>query len=196
MSYLTNIPFTGETLGQSRTQVQGNFSIINTGIGVDHIDLQTSGSGKHNKSTYVVQTSPTDPVTGANEVAVYSKLNGSGDPNLYQRLQNSGAIIPFTPLLTTSNIMIDGTAFNQYSITIGGARFTWGSATRPAGFATNTTVPFAIAFTGAPSSIQLTVEDPNVAVVLLNVATAPISSAFSIKNNAAISFTYLAIGLA
>lgn len=188
MTFLTNIPFSGESLGQSRPQVQTNFQVLQNTISVDHIAMNSAGAGKHNKSTYVEQGS--DPTTAANEIAVYSKLFGSV-PGLYQRQQSNGTVTPLVTFVKSDTVTIAGNAQTQYSITIGGVAFKWGIATN---CPNNTTVPYATAFTSGTQSVQLTIVDPNATSILLNVSSTPIASSFSVKTSANISFYYLAIG--
>ena len=57
MTFTPNIPADGQSLGSSKTQIRGNFTNYNNVISQDHVAPNSSGQGKHNKSTYVVQAS-------------------------------------------------------------------------------------------------------------------------------------------
>jgi hypothetical protein len=201
MTFTPGIPASGQSLGASRTQVLNNFSNYYNVVSQDHIAPNLVGEGKHNKSTYPIHVPTTDPTTAANEVAVYCKLLGAV-PALFMRPENNGTPINCTPFLTTSNILIGGNPFLQYSLTLGAARVTWGSATQAGGFPSGTVVPFAIPFTGAPQSIQLTIESPSPAARrFAQVLSTPNNNNFTLTtsdlNGVAtnVSFTYLAFGL-
>ena len=203
MTCSPGIPASGQSLGSSRTQVLGNFTNYFNVVSQDHVAPNATGEGKHNKSTYPVHLAAADPVTIAGEVAVYCKLLGA-IPTLFLRPENNGNPINVNPLLTISNILIGGNPFIQYSITFGGMRATWGIATQAGGFPNNTLVPFAVPFSVAPQSIQLTIESPALAArrFVQVLSGSPATNQFNITtsdiNGAAttVSFTYLAFGLA
>jgi hypothetical protein len=78
---LINVPLAGESLGQTRVPIQTNFITIGTAFAIDHVDYNTAGQGKHNKVTLPVQA--VDPVLVANDIAIYSKVNGANVSQLF-----------------------------------------------------------------------------------------------------------------
>lgn len=93
MTFTSNIPAVGQSLGSSRPQVVNNFTNYFNALSQDHVQPNGSGGiaqGKHNKSTYPEQT--VDPVTIANEIALYSKQAGSV-AQLFMRRESSGTVI-------------------------------------------------------------------------------------------------------
>jgi len=90
---LIDVPKAGQTLGNTRVDINQNFSVIGSTFAVDHVGYNDIGQGKHNKVTMPVQSA--DPVTAASELALYSKTV-SGVPALVLRQQSSGAITDFT----------------------------------------------------------------------------------------------------
>ena len=87
MTFTPGLPFDGQSLGSSKPLIRGNFTNYSNLVSQDHIGPNGTGQGKHNKSTYVSQT--TSPATLSTEVAMYSRTIG-GVVQLC--LQRSGAI--------------------------------------------------------------------------------------------------------
>src|SRR5437899_7348489 len=91
MTYNANIPQATDLISQSQSQLLTNFSQANTAFGIDHtaFDVLTN-QGKHKKATLVEQT--IDPVTLANEAAVYSK-DVAGVTTTFLRKESAGTVI-------------------------------------------------------------------------------------------------------
>lgn len=72
---LNNVPQAGQTLGNSRNQIQTNFTTIDTAFSVDHVPYNdgSGGQGKHNKVSFPVQAPA--PTFAATEVGLYNFLN-------------------------------------------------------------------------------------------------------------------------
>lgn len=91
MSYNANIPQATDLISQSQGQLLTNFSQANTAFGIDHTAFDVAANqGKHKKSTYVEQAA--DPVTIANELAVYSK-DVAGVTTEFLRKEGAGTVI-------------------------------------------------------------------------------------------------------
>lgn len=71
MVYNPNVPASGQSLGETRSTIQGNFADIATAFGKNHIPLTTSTDGKHNFVQMPEQGAA--PATAANEGALYVK---------------------------------------------------------------------------------------------------------------------------
>jgi hypothetical protein len=68
---LNNVPLAGQTLGQTRDQINDNFSTIATAFVQDHVDYNVSGQGKHNKITFPLQSSV--PTFLMNEIGLFDQ---------------------------------------------------------------------------------------------------------------------------
>lgn len=130
-------PNSGQNLNQTLNPIQGNFGTINAAWNINHVEYGTSGQGKHNLVTFPVQT--TDPATGSNEMALYTKAI-AGTPELFLKQQNllSGvAGINISQFITTPSI--DTSTFLP-----SGLQIKFGTATTPSGgsYTVTFTTPF------------------------------------------------------
>lgn len=89
MTFTPNIPQSGQSLGATRTLVNGNFTNYNNLISQDHFAPNNGNQGKHKQSTYVEVSNPT---TAANEIAVYAK-DAAGVSQLFMRRESNGTVI-------------------------------------------------------------------------------------------------------
>lgn len=101
MTYNPAIPQSTDIISASQSQIQTNFSQADTAFAIDHTAFSTlANQGKHKKSTYIEWANPpqptNDPVTAANEVAVYSKEDPQTTTSLYLRQENNGNIVRMT----------------------------------------------------------------------------------------------------
>ena len=97
MAYKNNIPQGTDDMGAtSYLDMQNNFAAVDTFVEVDHRGFDQEKVGKHDQLTFPKQSS--DPSTGANELALYSKLNDDSVLSLFLRGENDGAIIDLTTL--------------------------------------------------------------------------------------------------
>lgn len=143
MSYTTGIPSPGQSLGNSRPQVQGNFDYISTSFAVNHVAFNLAGVGKHKFLQMPEQGSA--PVTAINEGGLYTKESG-GITNLFWRLENNGAEVQMTNIAP-----LPGN--NGYSFLPGGMLIQWAqTGTVNSG----DLITFPIAFPNALNNIQVT----------------------------------------
>lgn len=123
MAFFPNIPATGQSLGNSRTQVLGNFTNYFNVISQDHVDPNLGGQGKHKQSTYIDLMPADEPITGANETALYGKSVGAPlESELFFAREGAGAIIQMTkgdPIV----------ALNGESFLPGGVIIKWATGT-------------------------------------------------------------------
>lgn len=92
MTFNPNIPGPNDIISQSQAQIQTNFSQADSIFDVNHVTFDDSSAadrGKHRRSTYIEVT---DPVTAANEIAVYAK-DVSGSTRMFLRQENNGTVI-------------------------------------------------------------------------------------------------------
>lgn len=100
------VPNAGQTLNNSRPDINSNFGTINSAFAIDHVGYNTVGQGKHNKVTFPVQ-SPA-PSFSAGEDGLYNFLNAITVKNeLYVHKQTNAGTedVPFTAsILSTTTI--------------------------------------------------------------------------------------------
>ena len=187
MTYNPAIPQSTDIPSQSQSQILTNFSQANTIFGIDHVafnDATAANRGKHDQSTYIEQGA--DPATLANEIAIYAK-DVSGASRLFQRLESSGTVLPFTPVIVTSVVL----AQNQYSFSFGSIIIKWGTASA----GDNATVTFTTSFNVAPSVFVTINQNISTSTArFLYVSGSPGVASFSSKANDTYTFSYLAIG--
>lgn len=147
MSYNPNIPQPSDIPSQSQAQFLVNFQQLNTIFDVDHVpynDADTADRGKHDKSTYVEQGS--DPTTAANELALYSKDDGSGNTRLFLRQESAGTVIQISGANPSASA--NGTTFLP-----GGLILKWGTKANPIN---NDVISFSPAFPNNLFSVSIT----------------------------------------
>lgn len=97
-------PFGSDQINNTQQPINNNFQAIFDLIGVNHADFNTADTfGKHEVVDYYNQS--TDPSTGSNEIALYSKSVAS-DPNileLFYRYPSNGAVYQLSPGGSTSS---------------------------------------------------------------------------------------------
>jgi hypothetical protein len=99
MSFTPDMPFSGQSLGNSRLQVLNNFKNYYDTIALNHVAPNTSGQGKHTFVEMPVQGST--PSTLAGEGGLFTKALSS-DPTksilYYQRDANVATNQPVLPM--------------------------------------------------------------------------------------------------
>jgi hypothetical protein len=94
MAYKSNIPLATDKLSTSQSDLNGNFTEINTYVNVDHVAFNGANQGKHKKATFPVAAAP--GAAGAAEVGIYA-ANSGGVPELF--INKTATQIPFTASL-------------------------------------------------------------------------------------------------
>jgi hypothetical protein len=126
---ITILPTAGQSLDVTRDPIRLNFQTIDTGLQVDHVqlDLAAPNSGKH-KAVHLVNqaVAPAAPVTGAGEMALYTASIG-GASQLFFKGENSAAAVNGFNLTGTAGLATPG-----WMQLINGVIFKWGVATVPA----------------------------------------------------------------
>lgn len=116
MTFTPDIPRTGQTLGNSRPQVVGNFTTIHRAFSVDsasgnqtgdHFDYDTANEGKHLR-VRLPAIGVTPPTTAAGEGAIYTQDIGGGVINPFFRRESNGASLNLLGL----NLIQSGTITN------------------------------------------------------------------------------------
>lgn len=183
MTYNPSIPQSTDLISQSQSQILTNFSQANTAFSVDHTAFDVvSNQGKHKKVTLVEQS---DPVTSANEMALYSK-DLAAVTTLYMRKESNGTVIQMSAQDPT--IASSGSTFLP-----GGIIMKWGNT---GVVSDNSVVTFASAFPTACWGVVITIIDPNATSKTINVKTSSLStSQFLVRvSTGSTSAFYYAIG--
>lgn len=138
MTFTPNIPFSGQTLGNSRTQVLNNFAVLRSTLSnpslPNHIDVNSLGAGKHIFVEMPVQTPSAANLPGANEGGMITQTV-SGKSELFYARDNIA-----TYFRMTGDFLA---AVNGYTTIFGGLLFQWGTATvTTLGTSNNFPIPF------------------------------------------------------
>lgn len=90
MSFTAGIPYVGQPLGSSQSQVLGNFTTLRSTIAANHVDVNATNPGYH---TYVdlINQSTDQALTATTVVTLYSKLAGTGISELYLQKAGNGS---------------------------------------------------------------------------------------------------------
>lgn len=167
---LNNIPLPGQSLLQTRDQVNANFTDTNRAFKVNHVEINISGEGKHKFLQMPEQVAPF-PTTDANEAALYCAVGAtSGVSELVFRRESSPGIIgtiPFTEHSPASPSMNSA----GWTYLPSGIMMQWGVITilNQAG---NTVVTFPRPFPNACYNVQLTRYDTSGQQQFVQVITA------------------------
>jgi hypothetical protein len=130
MSFDPAIPGPNDLLSDSQADIQANFSVTNNVMGINHVNFNNTipplsvaaDQGKHHVTTLIERIVGWgfDPVTAANEVALYCK-DLAGVSTLYMRKESNGTIIQMSA--ADPVVAIQGSTFLP-----GGILLQWGAA--------------------------------------------------------------------
>jgi len=126
MTFTPNIPASGQSLGNSRPEVLGNFTAIDTTIAVNHVAMNSSDAGKH--KFIQIPSSNIPAATGATEWALYTNTI-AGLLEIFLAPPNAGAAYQ----LTGNAPGFPANALNGTSWLPGGIYVQWGSRTVDSG---------------------------------------------------------------
>ena len=97
-SYTASIPNTGDSLGSTRVEIHDNFAQIYTVQGVNHVQYNSIGAGKH-KFLQMPEQTGTPPITLIDEIGVYAAQGTfPNEANLFVEGENSGFVYQMTRL--------------------------------------------------------------------------------------------------
>lgn len=191
MTYTSNIPVSGNTLGGTRDLVRGNFQQIDTVTAINHVAFNQSGQGKHKFLQMPEQVSA--PATLANEAGFYCKqATNPAEANLYFRAEDSGGTGGFEYQMTRADETNTATFATNTAYAanhLGGWTFLPGGMILQYGFRSSvaasglTTVTFPIQFTTGCYSViitGITTGDPS-KQIMINATVATLSN-FVINN--------------
>lgn len=181
MTFTPNMPVSGQTLGDTRDLVNGNFAAINNTISVNHVAMNSSGAGKH--KFVEMPNQATIPVgLAASEGTVYCKAaNGASQlfftpgtsGNEYQLTRTNAA--NFAKFATNTAYVANHTG--GWTFLPGGLLFQYGLRSSPG---SSGAITFPVAFGSAPYlitvSLYRTSGDHN---VVINSGTPPTTTTFN-----------------
>lgn len=200
MTYVSDVPVSGDSLGGTRDRIRVNFGLISSVMAVNHVAFNTSGSGKHKFLQMPEQPgsigqvgAPTPPTTSANEAGLYAKVGTNpAEANLVFRGESDGFEYQLTRAYSSSTSSFantSGTGNSGWTFLPGGLILAYGSKASPG---ESGSVTFPVVFASAPYNIQLTLYrsgDPRYASV--NTATPISTTGFNYLTNASGSGTTL-----
>lgn len=157
MTYTTDIPVTGDSLGGTRDRFRTNFQQIDSVISVNHVGFNLLGEGKHKflQMPEVTASGAGVPTTAANECGLYCDVGvGPAEANLFFRGEGDGTQYQLTKAISTATAGRFGsaslTAPNGWTFLPGNLILQWGSITNPG---TSGTVTFATSNINFPTAI-------------------------------------------
>lgn len=176
----TLVPNSGQSLGQTKSPIRTNFSLIQTAQDTNHVALGLAGQGKHKFLQMPEQGSA--PATAVNEAGFYAKVGTfPAESNLFFRGENSGFEYQFTRAVSASTASFGNNTVALPSANgFGGWTFLPGNLLMQFGTFnpnTSTTVQFPIAFNAIPFSIQLTGSFDNSSSFRVGVSTTTVTNA-------------------
>lgn len=95
MTFQANIPLATDLISVSQNDLKNNFGSVSTAFNVNHVDFNAAGAGKHKFVTMPEQGGA--PGTVGNEMAMYTKKDGSNVNQLFLQRQTNGTEIQLTP---------------------------------------------------------------------------------------------------
>jgi len=193
MPYLPNIPQPTDNISDSQGQILGNFQQLQTSFSVNHVPLTTaSNNGKH---TFIEM-----PTLGSDPTLPPGLLSGEG--TLFVNTKSSVRELYYTPDVSGNSYRLTATStlhfptfststnypsatsltqFGGWTFLGGGMLLQYGFEKLPGSSSPTGTLPFPRSFSGAPFSVQLTLNATNSATANENtifVVGSPSSSSF------------------
>lgn len=159
MAVNTNVPQSGQSLGETQSVIQTNFSDISDRFDVNHIPYNNTGGGKHNFLQMPEQA--VAPTTLANEAGFYSKEGTNpAESNIFFRGENNGFEYQLTHAVSASttefgtNTNYTGTQNGGWTFLPGGLILQYGRETTPVN---NGTVTFPLVFPSGNAPFSITI---------------------------------------
>ena len=189
MTYTTNIPVSGDTLGGTRDRIRTNFQEIANVMAENHVAFNDADEGKHKFLQMPVQAAA--PATGASEAAFYVKDDGGGVAQFFVKGEQTGSEYQITSIASGADAQIaefgtftnySGSFNGGWSFLPGGLLLQYGTVTTT-GAITAVTFPKPFAAATTPYSIMLTASGTanNDDVQTVNTGTPPTNTTFRIN---------------
>jgi hypothetical protein len=199
MTYTTDLPLSGESLGSTRDRIRANFQEIASVNAVNHVAFNSVGEGKHKFLQMPEQAAA--PATLVNEGGVYTKVGTNpAETNLFFRGENSGFEYQITKSFSAqtgrfannSNYQVGPPSLNGgWTFLPGGLMLQYGMTNAASGSSTRT-VTFPVQFPNAVFSINVTGLRASSSPGNTDawVATGYTTTSFDIFNNGSHSFQF------
>jgi hypothetical protein len=168
MTYTSDIPVSGDSLGGTRDRIRANFQEIASVIGLNHVAFNSTGEGKHKFLQMPEQASA--PATAVDEAGFYCKVGTTpAQANLFFRAEDSAgtggkeyqltrAIEAYAASFGTNTTALSGAnGFGGWTFLPGNLLLQYGNFNPN----TSATVVFPVPFNAAPFIVQLTGEASN-----------------------------------
>ena len=129
MSYVTNIPVSGQTLGGSRDQIRTNFQVLNTTIAENHVAMNAANAGKHEFTEMVAQAGDDTTQIQTGIITHYAKQVGGITEWFFQR-EGTGAVVGPSFQMSKGDPVVaaSGQSFLPGGIIVQWGPFNWNSA--------------------------------------------------------------------
>lgn len=157
MTYTLGIPADGQSLGNSKSQVRGNFTTIFNAFAVNHVAFNSLPEGVHKRVDLQEVANPTPPLTID---TLFCKVTSIPLGELFYVRGAGGP--PNTPIQLTNGTPVN--AASGFTFLPGGMIMQWGMTTLSAGSQANVAFNPTFRLAGvntAPWSIQVTLRTSN-----------------------------------
>lgn len=202
MTFTSDIPLSGESLGSTRDRIRANFQEVASVVAVNHVAFNAVGEGKHKFLQMPEQLAA--PTTAVNEGGFYSKVGTNpAETNLFFRAENNGFEYQMTKSISSStarfaNNSVAYVANNNggWVFLPGGLIMQYGRRTSP-GTSGVVTFPLAFPSGNAPFSVSVSLErSSGNQTVSIDDGTPPTSTTFNYLTSSAGStaVNWIAIG--
>lgn len=204
MTYTTDIPISGDTLGGTRDRVRTNFQLIDSINSINHVAYGSLGQGKHKflQMPEVTASGAGVPTTLANEGGLYVDVGANpAESNLFFRGESDGFQYQLTKVIQASNArfgvnIVAYVADNNGGWTFlpGGLLLQYGRRTTPG---SSGTITFPVPFPSgvAPFSIQISNERTSARSCSINSAGISATGfSYFLDTGGSVAVNWIAIG--
>jgi len=203
MTYTSDIPVSGESLGSTRDRIRVNFQEIASVVAVNHVAFNALGEGKHKFLQMPEQGSA--PTTAADEGGLYTKVGTNpAQTNLFFRGESNGTEYQLTRVNSASasefgtNTNYPPAVANQdggWTFLPGGLLLQYGKMTETAsGSNVGTPVVFPIAYSTFLASVTATRRQNNSGTEYGIISEGLTGFNFTSSGNSNQPFYWIAIG--
>lgn len=204
MTYSSDVPISGDTLGGTRDRIRTNFQEIASVEAVNHVAFNAIGEGKHKflQMPEVTASGAGIPTTLANEGGLYVDVGTNpSESNLFFRAESNGFEYQLTKSISTgtarfANNSVGYIANNNggWVFLAGGMILQYGRRTSPG---SSGTVTFPIAFPSGNSPFSIVVTNERTSARSANLNSTGISStgfSYFMETSGSVALDWIAIG--
>lgn len=209
MTYTSDIPVSGDSLGGTRDRIRTNFQLISSVFAANHVTYNLTGAGKHKFLQMPEQAgsigqvgAPLPPATASDEAGFYAKVGTNpAESNLVFRAENNGFEYQMTKAIAAStarfgNNTVAYVANNNGGWTFlpGGLLLQYGRHTSPG---SSGTVTFPVVFPSGNAPFSIIVTNERDSARSANINNTGISSTgfnYFMETSGSIALNWVAIG--